>query len=580
MALLSRMRHKKSMKPSSQIKTNRHFSSGNNRDRSLLYVHVAILQNGAALTEVTQKVRQNKKITLSSDHESKFAIPHYPLPNGKLDLLEMQKTSCRLNVESNWDGIYSSKGITLTFNSLESPRRELELFNGDYASFTRDDLRILVRVDSTREQKFSRARLPPHSLRKEWRNPFFRHFFGTREDLVSLGIACFAAIILVGSLCLGLASRNTNRPKSIDEIKDRYMVSFVAPQNIETAPEILQSNLDRRFFLRSIIKYYQSFARLISGDDHFDRKMLMSSSISMFEKQRRESQLALDSKTKVQREIDASQASLKDTATLSIPSVLGSSNASTILRVLDKIYIMHQASRLNLAAKRKITAEFNEDDPYDYDNYRNIAQNRNKPKVPEAIKQIHVWGKTDAEQAMYRQAESLAQLAQAKQYNHHINMTKTEDLTPANSAPIELPAGTKEMSFLDDFDFFLADERIEQIHGVAWGIPKSLKKQKEALTGEIEPNLIESYIKQNRYQLQLCYELALRRNEAASGIMEWRWRIDSRGLISEISLVASAIKDQGMIQCIQRKIATWRFPRPRFGSVEVSYPFDFIPSKG
>jgi hypothetical protein len=32
--------------------------------------------------------------------------------------------------------------------------------------------------------------------------------------------------------------------------------------------------------------------------------------------------------------------------------------------------------------------------------------------------------------------------------------------------------------------------------------------------------------------------------------------------------------------CIRRKIATWRFPRPRRGAVEVSYPFEFAPSKG
>ena len=95
-----------------------------------------------------------------------------------------------------------------------------------------------------------------------------------------------------------------------------------------------------------------------------------------------------------------------------------------------------------------------------------------------------------------------------------------------------------------------------------------------------DPNVVESFIRENKYQLQLCYELALRRNEVASGTMEWRWRIDSRGFISDVALLSSGIKDQRMATCIRQKISTWRFPRPRRGSVEVSYPFEFSPAKG
>jgi hypothetical protein len=178
---------------------------------------------------------------------------------------------------------------------------------------------------------------------------------------------------------------------------------------------------------------------------------------------------------------------------------------------------------------------------------------------------------------MYLEAKDFATRARVLQKRQ---LPHDSTLTPLNAAPLGLPDGSKYASFLGDIDFFLADEKLLQLQASEWGAPRKPAKSKEALVGEIDPALIERYIKQNRYQLQLCYELALRRNEAASGTMEWRWRIDSRGVISDVALVASAIKDQSMIQCIQRKISAWSFPRPRRGSVEVSYPFEFSPSKG
>ena len=80
--------------------------------------------------------------------------------------------------------------------------------------------------------------------------------------------------------------------------------------------------------------------------------------------------------------------------------------------------------------------------------------------------------------------------------------------------------------------------------------------------------------------LQLCFELALRRNQNLKGSMEWQWRLDSRGKISEIELLDSTIQDRRMIRCVRKKIANWKFPRPKRGSVEIKYPFYFAPAKG
>ena len=96
----------------------------------------------------------------------------------------------------------------------------------------------------------------------------------------------------------------------------------------------------------------------------------------------------------------------------------------------------------------------------------------------------------------------------------------------------------------------------------------------------MDKGAIRDYIEGNRYQLKLCYDVALRRDHAAQGTMEWSFRIDTRGQIYEIALISSTIKDEKMAQCIRQKLSKWRFPRPRHGSVEIRYPFQFAPAKG
>lgn len=580
MALFS---HKPNLEPLNLSKKNKKKSTSSDRQsgsRRHIFAQIAILQNGELLTDLTTKVRRKGRITLYSDINHRLSLPHYPLPDGKLDILEMRQSACRLMVDPSWKGFYSHKGRFFILEEISAGPSEIELTVGDYASIIRGDLRILVRLDFVKKSRSLKQSSSIKALKHDWRNPFTRHFLSSREEYIASGIAAFAATILVGSFCLGLGSRNPHRPTTVNEIKDKYMLSFLAPEHIESAPETLQEKLQRKSFLQSVTRYYQSFIRLINNSGSYDRNLLLPTSVAMFEKLKLATEESLHSKIKNQKSVDNEQANLKDVATLTIPGVLGQSLAGKMLQTNDKIGIIRTASELNLAAKRHLINDFSKDDPYDYENYRNIQRQDTKPPVPDAIKQIHVWGHTNAEDVMYLEAKSLAAAAQSLQSKRFSKISHSGLLTEADAKPIELPAGTKYASFLSDLDFFLVDEKFDEIQAEEFGTPRKVTKSQENLTGEIDPSLIENYIKQNRYQLQLCYELALRRDEEAAGTMEWRWRIDTRGLISDISLVTSAIKDQPMIQCIHRKIATWRFPRPRYGSVEVSYPFDFNPSKG
>ena len=62
--------------------------------------------------------------------------------------------------------------------------------------------------------------------------------------------------------------------------------------------------------------------------------------------------------------------------------------------------------------------------------------------------------------------------------------------------------------------------------------------------------------------------------------MEWKWQIDTKGQLSQLSLMKSTLDDQELIQCVRQKIATWKFPKPKGGNVVIRYPFEFTKDKG
>jgi len=226
---------------------------------------------------------------------------------------------------------------------------------------------------------------------------------------------------------------------------------------------------------------------------------------------------------------------------------------------------------------------FPHDPEYAWEDYKNVNEVDPLSAATGKIKPFNILSE---EELVYEESRALAKRAEKKQSKVVSLMGEKDFITPASSKPIAIPDGVRFASFANQVDFMIADEKLYQLQAAEFGQVKAETKPEskaviqEPLVGEIEPALIENYIKKNQFELQLCYELALRRNEQAAGTMEWRWRIDSRGTISGLALINTSIKDPRMTDCIRRKIAAWRFPRPRRGSIEVSYPFEFAPTKG
>lgn len=549
------------------------------RAKEKLFLHVAVLQNGARQADAYFCLNRRRAIKILAN-QGPLALPHYPLPDGQLEICRTKPGGVDLLIEAKWEGFCTAAGEMMGLERVEKGRREVVMSKGDYASIARDDLRILLKV-TDRPIAHVGAAIPSSFLlgksRGTWRAGFLSHFFRERIEYGTLAAAFGIGLFLIGSVILGLFLRPYDRPHLIKDIQDEYMLSFIAPEHFVQAPELLQEKLDRSRYPASVLSYYESLAGMLDHANRYDESFMMRSSVELFADRKTRTEDNRSTYLSAQSASDATQLTQNGTAVISIPAILGESLGGRMLRVIDKVGIVHEAINQNFESKKLIANEFLEDPEYNYEEYRNVQGMSRAAKSK--LAQIRVGGATNEEQ-MYAEGLSLRDKAKAiqdkTQASHHSKVTERDNQIIGLA---KTPA--KEWSVVAVSDFNALDDKLNGLTGSDYGGPKPKTAPKEPLIGEIEPSLIEKHIKQNRYQLQICYELALRRNESAFGTMEWRWRIDSRGLTSDLALVSSGgIKDQKMIQCIQAKISKWRFPRPRRGSVEVSYPFEFRPAKG
>lgn len=540
-----------------------------------LYVSFEILQNGATLLNAERRVRRKGALALTAEGQTDLTIPYYPLPNQRHEFLRFDHGVPVLIAAHKWEGFCTSKGELIDIVRTDKGRREIPLHKGDYASICYEDLRVMVRIGPRRVA----AKAPAKGTKSGYRRGLINHFFPTIEEKRMTLVGLMVASVIVGGFLFGLAKRPVVKPTRFDEITDTYMLPFVAPDHLRHGPEALQDNLDRRQLARSVIDYYQATTAILMGWEGGDARYLQPTSIELYQRLHADAAALRAEKFRRQEEVDRLQEMKSAAAIVAVPAVQGESMTGGMLRAIDKVVVMHQSFADILAAKREVGHAFSKDPEYSYDEYKSVNASKNE-KAAEYLSKIRPWGRTPDEELMYREAEALAVVAARQQRKLTASRGSHPTSTPQ---PIGLGEGARFASFAYAVDFRLADEKLAKLEASEYGTAQPASGRatvREPLVGEIERDLIERFIQQHKFQLQLCYELALKRNELASGMMEWRWRIDSRGTISEIALVSSSIRDQRMTQCIRDKIAQWRFPRPRRGSVEISYPFEFAPSRG
>jgi len=95
-------------------------------------------------------------------------------------------------------------------------------------------------------------------------------------------------------------------------------------------------------------------------------------------------------------------------------------------------------------------------------------------------------------------------------------------------------------------------------------------------TGSIDKEAIRRVIRENKNQLQHCYDAALRRNNDVYGKIELHWQIIERGRAIQVGVKSNTVGDSEMGKCLARVIGGLTFPEPPPDTAaDVVFPFVF-----
>ena len=88
---------------------------------------------------------------------------------------------------------------------------------------------------------------------------------------------------------------------------------------------------------------------------------------------------------------------------------------------------------------------------------------------------------------------------------------------------------------------------------------------------------IQKVVEENMKELRVCYERLAQRDPNVSGRVDFKWIIQTNGLVEDIKIVKSQIKDEDTLECMIASLATWKFPESsKKVALDISYPFIFV----
>jgi hypothetical protein len=538
------------------------------RDRNMR-VFAELHQNGVLMASVDKPLWRHTSMKITNHYRGDLAIPLYPLSKD-IEFLRVSGKYATFHSDQPWDGILTSQGTVHYLSSSNRRQVDLELYPGDYASLSMGDLTLLLKIAKP-QLKSTFAKFD-----KRYQGNLSALLWSSATERRVAAFSLFLAICLVGGFVGGLLARPDDRPRRFEDLSTNYILPFVAPDHLINAPESLQFNIDRSKLVHSVVDFYRAYTEMLLGVSVEKSQYLPASAIKLYKDWHRDQELSIQEVTDVRTKADQKTLEENGAALIAFPSVIGETYQAKLLRIIDKLEISHYGKSLALDRRRAVTEGLAKDQPYDYVNYR--EKRGLDEKVLKQLASIRPWQTLTDEGLMYAEAQRLARLARDFQASTRGSGPAKALLNAANSKSITLDPSLGYTSFDDRFLGIDFDKKMRQLSGKS---AQKVGKQvaKEPLIGEIEPQLVKRFIKNQGYELRLCYELGLRRDPQMQGFMDWRWVIDSRGLPTEVLLVQSEIRDRQLASCISEKIERWRFPRPRRGSVEIVHRFTFNPHR-
>lgn len=93
------------------------------------------------------------------------------------------------------------------------------------------------------------------------------------------------------------------------------------------------------------------------------------------------------------------------------------------------------------------------------------------------------------------------------------------------------------------------------------------------IAGPLDARSIQSVIDAHEADFRACYMVHKAMNPEMGGRISLHWSIRTDGTVGDVCMTEAAEADQGYGKCLSAHIATWTFPAPVNGPVDVEYPF-------
>ncbi len=97
---------------------------------------------------------------------------------------------------------------------------------------------------------------------------------------------------------------------------------------------------------------------------------------------------------------------------------------------------------------------------------------------------------------------------------------------------------------------------------------------KATQAGDLDPEIVQRYMKRNASKFRYCYEKALLANPALAGEVTATFLIDGSGNVQ--ASTATGVSDD-VSSCVAGVIKSIEFPKPTGSSVQVTYPITYAP---
>ncbi len=529
-------------------------------------VFVEVHQNGEILSKTSRYFHRRGVIFLTANPNGELTAPFYPLPCD-IPLLKITDRGVELDLDPQWSGFTTCDGKIENVSSERKAAYTHIMKRGDFGSVSYNDLRILIRIG--REHASQKAAVR-HT--REYRGSVLEFWWG--REFTGLWVGLVSGGILMGGFIYGLKLRPDDRPKNFIELPDEYTLPFIHPLHLSQGPESQQADYDRKRMIISAVAFTEDFVSValdLSPERSDLKSPILNSAMEIYAQRRDDDAVKAKAARAIRSSREDQQLADARNGLIIVPVIEGEALNSKLLRVQKSMEKWYASTAFVRKLRERTTAEFAQDPGYDFKEYKNIEKDSGKAIAP--------YQSSFDETAMYSDAESLAAKAERERAEIKKLRSSFSPLLPEQSRPITLAADS-------DITLRISGRQFNEINRKIDGIIASLfdptkpKKIKEPMIGSLDPRLIQKTIERSRFELQLCYELALRRNQEAQGLVEWRWHLDTQGQISEMELVESNISDGKMMSCIREKLSRWNWPKPQKGSIQISFPFYFKPSKG